>query len=76
MRAVTARGPLRVRPLGRRPSGLPEDRADRIAVYLDGSRDPLMTAGDRTFGSGRVGFGSFDNIGRTRDFKVVGTPAS
>jgi hypothetical protein len=44
-----------------------------IAVYLDGSAEPLMTAADRTFGSGRVGFGSFDNIGRTRSFKVVGS---
>jgi hypothetical protein len=47
-----------------------------IAVYVDGSKDPLMTARDTTFGSGRVGFGSFDNIGRTRDFQVKGTPAS
>jgi glucose/arabinose dehydrogenase len=46
-----------------------------IAVYVDGSKDPLMTARDTTFGSGRVGFGSFDNIGRTRDFQVKGTPA-
>jgi hypothetical protein len=46
-----------------------------IAVYLDGARDPLMTAGDTTFGSGRVGFGSFDNIGRLRDLRVNGTPA-
>ena len=46
-----------------------------IAVYVDGSADPLMTARDTTFGSGRVGFGSFDNIGRTRDFRVKGTPA-
>lgn len=46
-----------------------------IAVYVDGSRDPLMTARDTTFGSGRVGFGSFDNIGRMRDFEVKGTPA-
>ena len=47
-----------------------------IAVYVDGSRDPLMTAVDSTFQSGRVGFGSFDNIGRTRDFHVNGTPAA
>jgi len=47
-----------------------------IAVYVDGSKDPLMTAKDTTFGSGRVGFGSFDNIGRTRDFQVKGTPAA
>jgi glucose/arabinose dehydrogenase len=47
-----------------------------IAVYVDGAKDPLMTATDKTFQSGRVGFGSFDNIGRTRDFRVIGTPAS
>jgi glucose/arabinose dehydrogenase len=44
-----------------------------IAVYMDGSRFPLMTAVDDTFGSGRVGFGSFDNIGRLRDLEVTGT---
>ncbi len=43
-----------------------------IAVYMDGSRFPLMTAVDRTFSSGRVGFGSFDNIGRLRDLRVQG----
>ncbi|GAA3920095.1 PQQ-dependent sugar dehydrogenase [Actinoplanes auranticolor] len=47
-----------------------------IAVYVDGSRDPLMTARDTTFGSGRVGFGSFDNIGRLDALKVTGTPAT
>jgi hypothetical protein len=47
-----------------------------IAVYVDGSRDPLMTARDTTFGSGRVGFGSFDNRGRMRGLSVVGTPAA
>ena len=46
-----------------------------IAVYVDGAREPLITAVDTTFGSGRTGFGSFDNIGRTRDFRVTGTPA-
>ena len=29
-----------------------------------------MTAVDTTFASGRVGFGSFDNIGRLRDLRV------
>jgi Glucose / Sorbosone dehydrogenase len=46
-----------------------------IAVYVDGSKDPVMTAKDTTFGSGRVGFGSFDNIGRLRHLTVTGTPA-
>ncbi|GAA4227120.1 hypothetical protein GCM10023075_29230 [Streptosporangium album] len=44
-----------------------------IAVYVDGAKTPLMTAVDTTFTSGRVGFGSFDNIGRLRDLKVTGT---
>jgi len=46
-----------------------------IAVYVDGQKDPLLTAKDTTFTSGRVGFGSFDNIGRTRLFTVTGSPA-
>ncbi|NGO06457.1 PQQ-dependent sugar dehydrogenase [Streptomyces sp. HC44] len=41
-----------------------------IAVYVDGSKRPLMTAVDTTLTSGRVGFGSFDNIGRLRGLKV------
>jgi hypothetical protein len=43
-----------------------------IAVYLDRSKTPLMTAVDTTFASGRVGFGSFDNVGRLRNLSVVG----
>jgi glucose/arabinose dehydrogenase len=44
-----------------------------IAVYVDGAKAPLMTATDTTFNSGRVGFGSFDNIGRLRNLTVTGT---
>jgi hypothetical protein len=44
-----------------------------IAVYLDGSRTPLMTAKDTTFTSGRVGFGSFDNTARLRNLSVAGS---
>ncbi|WP_235921431.1 PQQ-dependent sugar dehydrogenase [Lentzea tibetensis] len=43
-----------------------------IAVYVDGSSAPLMTAVNKTFSSGRVGFGSFDNIGRIRNLRVLG----
>jgi hypothetical protein len=43
-----------------------------IAVYVDGATEPLMTATDTTFSGGRVGFGSFDNYGRTRHFSVTG----
>ena len=42
-------------------------------MYVDGSRYPLMTAVDKTFDSGRIGFGSFDNIGRLRDLEAKGT---
>jgi hypothetical protein len=44
-----------------------------IAVFVDGARTPLITTTDHTFGSGRVGFGSFDNIGRMRRLTVTGT---
>jgi hypothetical protein len=47
-----------------------------IEVYVDGADEPLMTATDTTFSGGRVGFGSFDNFGRTRHFRAVGTAAS
>jgi hypothetical protein len=46
-----------------------------IAVHVDGQAEPLMTATDTTFSGGRVGFGSFDNYGRTRHFSVTGTTA-
>lgn len=42
-----------------------------IAVHVDGKL--TMTAVDTTFDSGRTGFGSFDNIGRARDFRATGT---
>lgn len=44
-----------------------------IAVRVDGKL--LMTAVDHTFGAGRTGFGSFDNVGRARDFRATGTAA-
>ncbi|MEV8633159.1 PQQ-dependent sugar dehydrogenase [Streptosporangium sp. NPDC051023] len=46
-----------------------------IAVYMNDSAVPLMTATDKTFGSGRIGFGSFDNFGRIRGLTVTGTAA-
>ncbi|QDI92218.1 hypothetical protein EPH95_14315 [Salicibibacter halophilus] len=44
-----------------------------IAVYMEGSEEPLMTANDTTFDSGRIGFGSFDDIGTIRDLTVTGS---
>lgn len=44
-----------------------------IAVYVDDLERPRMTATDKTFDSGRVGFGSFDNFGRLRGLTLTGT---
>jgi hypothetical protein len=35
-----------------------------IRVFWDGAAEPILTATDRTFAWGRVGFGSFDDSGR------------
>lgn len=45
----------------------------RIAVYFDDMTKPVMTATDKTFGAGRVGVGSFDDVGQFDEFRVVET---
>jgi len=40
-----------------------------IEVYFDDMDKPVMVANDKTFGSGRVGIGSFDDNGNWDDFK-------
>lgn len=35
-----------------------------IAVYFDDMNKPVQTASDKTFTSGYIGFGSFDDVGR------------
>ncbi len=35
----------------------------RIAVYFDDMNSPVMQATDKTFGVGKIGFGSFDDVG-------------
>ncbi|MFD4671485.1 PQQ-dependent sugar dehydrogenase [Lentzea sp. NPDC058450] len=47
-----------------------------IAVHVDGSSQPLMTATNTVVRSGRVGFGSFDNIGRVADLRISGQAVS
>jgi hypothetical protein len=41
-----------------------------VMVYFDDMQTPAMTATDRTFGEGRVGFGSFDDIGNFDDVRI------
>ena len=45
----------------------------RIAVFFDDQLDPILTATDTTFRSGRVGVGSFDETGEFRNIEVTGT---
>jgi len=43
-----------------------------IKVYFDDMTTPIMVAEDRTFDSGYLGFGSFDDTGMVRNIKVSG----
>jgi len=42
----------------------------RILVYFDDMEEPIMEAVDRTFASGQVGLGSFDDVGEFRNLKI------
>lgn len=46
----------------------------RIAVYFDDHAAPVLTAVDKTLGWGRVGVGSFDEIGEFRNLRLSGSP--
>lgn len=41
-----------------------------IKVYFDDMEKPVMEANDKTFGSGRIGLGSFDDTGDWDDFSL------
>ena len=49
-----------------------DTEAGTIEVYFDDLGNPIMTATDTTFTSGRVGFGSFDDPGRIDDVRLWG----
>jgi hypothetical protein len=46
-----------------------------IEVYFDDFDTPVMTANDKTFQSGQVGLGSFDDTGNFANFKLSGNRA-
>lgn len=46
-----------------------------IQVYFDDLTHPIMTAEDKTFGPGWLGFGSFDDTGKITNIKVWGPEA-
>jgi len=43
-----------------------------IQVFMDDMSKPIMTAEDKTFASGRIGFGSFDDTGHVDDIRIWG----
>ncbi|MBN2474222.1 MAG: hypothetical protein JXB62_06425 [Pirellulales bacterium] len=43
-----------------------------IEIYFDDMKKPVMVAKDKTFTSGQVGIGSFDDHGNWDDFKLYG----
>jgi len=42
----------------------------KIRVFFDDMEKPIMEATDKTFTSGRVGLGSFDDVGQFRNLKI------
>lgn len=46
-----------------------------IAVYVNDMATPIMTATDRTFGYGHIGFGTFDDTGRVTDVRIYAPDA-
>ena len=43
-----------------------------IEIYFDDMEKPILTASDKTFTSGQVGIGSFDDTGNWDDLKLYG----
>jgi hypothetical protein len=41
-----------------------------IKVFYDDLTKPIMTAEDKTFGAGRIGFGSFDDTGMVKNIRL------
>ena len=41
-----------------------------IKVYFDDMAKPIMVADDKTFGTGGIGFGSFDDMGKIDNIKI------
>lgn len=41
-----------------------------IQVFFDDMEEPIMTAEDKTFTSGTIGFGSFDDTGNVDDIRI------
>lgn len=49
-----------------------DSQAGTIQVYFDDLAKPHMTATDKTFGKGRIGIGSFDDMNAFDDIRLYG----
>ena len=49
-----------------------ESRLGTIEVYFDDMKKPHLTATDKTFGKGRIGIGSFDDMNDFDDVRLFG----
>ncbi len=47
-----------------------------VKVFFDDMSKPIMTAEDKTFGAGWVGFGSFDDTGKVANIRIWGPDAA
>lgn len=49
-----------------------DSKTGTIEVYFDDMKHPYMTAKDKTFGKGRIGIGSFDDMNDFDDVRLYG----
>ena len=52
-----------------------DTQSGKIEVFFDDMKKPVMTATDKTFTSGRLGVGSFDDTGNFDDVRIWGKKA-
>lgn len=49
-----------------------DSKSGSIKIYFDDMKNPYMVSNDKSFGKGRVGIGSFDDINDFDDIRVYG----
>ena len=49
-----------------------DSKKGTIEIYFDDMKKPHMSAVDKTFGKGRIGLGSFDDMNDFDDIKIWG----
>jgi hypothetical protein len=49
-----------------------DGQAGKVVMYVDGQTSPSLTAVDTTLSAGKVGIGSFFDMGQFRNVKIQG----